>query len=98
MIEVEYGIDRVIAYPKVEIKLASIDSGRFASALPAKLDTGADRTVIPSGILDSLGLSPSHAADFEVADGGIVTLLLYLVSLSVEGLGSVEILVAASDR
>lgn len=98
MIEIDYAHSHNFPYPRVGLKISSMDTGRFVSELPAKLDTGADRTLLTQSVVDSLGLPVSGEAMFEVAGGAIATLPLYFVSLSVEGLEPVELHCAASDR
>ena len=98
MIDVAYGVAANFPYPQVVIELSSIGTGRFVSGVMAKLDTGANRTLLPRALVDSLALPQSGDAEFEVADGVIVILPLFFVRLSVEGLEPVELLVSSSER
>ena len=85
-------------FPQIELRLASTDSGRFFTGLMAKVDTGADRTVIPQSVLDSLEIAVAGAQEFEGAHGTISTLPLYYVELTIEGFPAFKEIVAASDR
>jgi hypothetical protein len=54
--------------PFVHVSLKCLETGKFIDNLPALIDIGADRTVIPGGLVDLLGLIPLE--EFRVAGLG----------------------------
>ena len=98
MTEFDYSRDSPTPFPQIVLRLAATKSGRFFAGLTAKVDTGADRTVVPQHLLDPLQLAIAGERDFEVAHGSIVTLPLFYVELTIEGLAPFKLIVAASDR
>lgn len=64
--------------------------------IDAQIDTGADRTVIPTSVAIQLGLIPGSQLQFGVV-GGIVTLPVYFVAISIPGVMDFTIDVAGDD-
>lgn len=63
--------------------------------LPARVDTAADRTVIPQPVVDDLRLEPSNELQFEGLGGHKETLSIYPVLLTISGLEPLSAEVAA---
>lgn len=68
-----------------------------APARPAKLDTGADRTIIPTGLAAALGLREVERLVFTGLSGGQVVLPVYQLRLAIRDLDPILVDVAASD-
>ncbi len=64
--------------------------------IDAQIDTGADRTVIPTSIAARLGLTPGSQLQFVVV-GGTITLPVYFVSISIPGVMDFTIDAAGDD-
>lgn len=65
--------------------------------LPAKVDSGAARTVIPATIADQLKLDVVDRLDFEGLGGQRVTLAIFRVLLTIRGCSALEVNAAASE-
>ena len=98
MIEFPYADGGRSLFPQVTVRLASPDGGLFFSGLPAKVDTGADRTVIPLHLLRQLQLAAAGERRFEGAHGTVFTLPMYFVEMAIEGLDAFKLLAAASGN
>jgi predicted aspartyl protease len=72
--------------PFALVELGSDDGSRTLSPTPARLDTGADRTVVPAGLISALALEAIAAQVCEGLGGSRVTLFLYRVQLRIVGL------------
>jgi predicted aspartyl protease len=64
---------------------------------PAQLDTGADRTIIPSSAVKNLGLVRLDRIDCAALDGRIVSLFTFLVQLAIQNQPARPVEVAASE-
>jgi hypothetical protein len=49
--------------PFIHVALKCLETGKSVDNLPALIDTGADRTVIPASLVDLLGLIPSRNSE-----------------------------------
>jgi hypothetical protein len=67
--------------PFVTVSLRCPSTGRQAEGLPAQVDTAADRTVVPDGIITTLGLVPDGRAVFQGFGGQLLELPIFLVAL-----------------
>jgi hypothetical protein len=61
-------------------------AGSISDSLPAQIDTGADRTVIPGLLVGVLGLVPLDELPFVGLGGHLVHLRTYLVEIAIRGL------------
>ncbi|HUF52147.1 MAG TPA: aspartyl protease family protein, partial [Dehalococcoidia bacterium] len=68
----------------VTIEVGSPDRSRFVE-VPANVDTGATFTVLPRSVLEDLGISRSHSAQFQLADGSPVTRDVGEVPVRIDG-------------
>jgi predicted aspartyl protease len=83
--------------PFVLVILARPDGAARTADLPARLDTGADRTVVPARLASDLGLDESERLTFAGFGGQQVELPIYEVRLTVRDLPPVDVRVAASE-
>lgn len=98
MSEFLYAAENAVPFPQVTLTISTAKSGKFFSGLTAKVDTGADRTVIPAKLLKSLGIRPFDQLLFEGADGHHFRLPIFQLQVTVEGCGPVDVEAAGSDR
>jgi predicted aspartyl protease len=83
--------------PYVLVNLANPDGSATVTDLPGRVDTGADRTVIPTAVATALALAEVDRLEFAGLGGVPVTLPVYQVSLLIRDLPAVSVEVAASD-
>jgi predicted aspartyl protease len=81
--------------PFVSIRLASLADRSEPVAVPAKIDTGADLTVIPVRLVEQLQLMPAGEIEVESYDGRRATLRAYDVNLHIDQLSLPGLLVIA---
>lgn len=62
------------------------------------LDTGADRSVIPSSLVEKFRLSPEAELEFEGADGNQFTLLVFPILIAIGPFPAEMVTAAASER
>ncbi len=92
-----YAYNRQVSPPApfVHVSLQNLSAGAISDSLPALVDTGADRTVIPGGLVDVLGLVPLDELPFVGLAGCLVRLRTYLVEMAIRGLPARRIEVVA---
>lgn len=83
--------------PFVLVNLSAPDGAASVTNLPAKIDTGADQTVIPTAIAVRLGLAEIERRRFAGLAGQVHELPVYEVQLIVRDLAPIGVKVAASD-
>jgi predicted aspartyl protease len=83
--------------PYVLVILSNPDGTARTGDLPAKVDTGADRTVIPTLLAGQLGLRELERLTFAGLAGQQIELPVYSVQLVVRDLAPIIVEVAASD-
>lgn len=81
--------------PFVHVSLRSPGAGDPVDDLPAQIDTGADRTVIPGGLVDRLGLEPLDHMEVAGLGGQTFEVAVYLVELTIRTLTSHKVVVIA---
>ncbi|MBY0456073.1 MAG: hypothetical protein K2V38_01915 [Gemmataceae bacterium] len=81
----------------VLVTVASVDGAVVVSDLPAKVDSGASQTVVPSPIVAHLGLNEVARREFEGLGGQRVILSLFRLLLTIRGCSTFEMNVAGSD-
>jgi hypothetical protein len=83
--------------PFVHVSLRRPVEGPSMDDLPAQIDTGADRTVIPGGLVARLGLVPLDELPIAGFGGQVLLVATYLVELSLRGQPSRPIEVLAHE-
>ena len=69
---------------RVTIEIGPMDQSRFEQ-IDALVDTGATYTVVPSNVLERLGITPQFRRRFRIADGRVVELDMAWAVVRVEG-------------
>lgn len=83
--------------PFVFVILSKLDGSAIAADLPARVDTGADRTIVPTQLAVQLGLDEVERLTFVSLGGQQVELAVHEVQLVVRDLDPIIVKVAASD-
>jgi hypothetical protein len=83
--------------PYTLVTAARLDGTVFAADLPAKVDSGAAQTIIPTALVERLGLKEVARHEFEGLGGVRVTLSIVRVHLTIRGCPTLEVNAAASD-
>lgn len=81
--------------PFVYVAVRTCDAGQELGDLPAQLDTGASRTVIPWRVVEHLGLVPLDQISVEGVGGHRVSMPTFLVQIQIRPLQPVTVEVAA---
>lgn len=84
--------------PFVHVALRRPDGAAEAKDLPAQLDTAADRTVIPSSLVEALSLAPMGDVLVAGFGGNITTLPTFLLTLEIRQLPALTVKVVASPH
>ena len=84
--------------PVVDVEVAHPLRTRVVIQLRGKLDTGADTTVIPSRLVQQLGLASRSSAWLRSYDGTYSRRPLYYVRLQIIGLVLFAVRCASADR
>jgi len=88
MIQYAYNSQIQPPAPFVHVSLRCAESGKEVQDLPAQLDTAADRTVVPAGVVDALALVPLDELPVGGFGGQVFLLPTFKVDLSIRGLSS----------
>jgi predicted aspartyl protease len=83
--------------PYVLVTVARPDGATSAADLPAKVDSGAARTVIPMTVVEHLKLEAVDQQKFEGLGGVQVTLSIFRLLLTIRGCTTLEVNAAGSD-
>ena len=83
--------------PYVLVSVGRPDSTAVAADVPAKVDTGADRTVIPVALAEQLKLDEVERREFEGLGGHKVTMPIVRLRLTIHGCPALEVNAAAID-
>ena len=83
--------------PYVTVTVARLDGTIVATDLPAKVDSGAAQTIIPTQIVEHLVLEAVARHNFEGLGGHQVTLSIFRLFLTIRGCPTLELNVAGSD-
>jgi hypothetical protein len=83
MIRYRYTKQLMPPAPFVYVSVGCPATGALVSDLPAQIDTGADRSVLPKQLVANLGLAEDGRAMFQGFGGEIVELPLYLLEIRV---------------
>ena len=79
--------------PFVPVRLASLADHAEPVTIQAKIDTGADLTVIPARLIEQLPLMPAGEIEVEGYDGRRATIQVYDVNLQIDQLSVTGLLV-----
>jgi len=71
--------------PFVHVSLRTPGDGPSLDNVPAQVDTAADRTVIPGGLVAQLGLVPLDELRVAGFGGQVLIVLTYLVEVTLRG-------------
>lgn len=71
--------------------------GVVGPEVSALVDSGADRTLVPETIVSLVQAPEVDRLEFEVGGGGLITLPIYRVTLTVRGFARLVVDVAVSD-
>lgn len=77
--------------PYVNLLLSAPGSTRDRLKVPAQIDTGAYKTVIPLALVEPPGLTQVRELRVEGLDGAIVLLDTFLIELTIDGLSPVTV-------
>ena len=92
----EYG-DETPPSPFLIVSIQSLETGLQIGELPGRVDTGADRTVVPKFLIDQIGCSIFDYSLFADFTGQEFELPLFRIVLTIQGLNSIGIVVASID-
>ena len=82
--------------PFVLVELGALNGSAALPPQAARVDTGADRTVVPADLIAQLGLGAIAGIVCEGLGGNQVVLLLYRIQLRILGLQPVVVEVASA--
>lgn len=82
--------------PFLFVRLQSSESGQDFGDIPAQVDTGAGRTIVPWKVVESLQLRRIDESTFEGVSGIRVQLPLFSLVIQPRHLNPMEVIVAAS--
>ena len=77
------GVNEMATF-RVTIEIGPMDQSRFEQ-IEALVDTGATYTVVPSNVLERLGITPQFRRRFRLADGRVIELDMAVVMVRLEG-------------
>jgi hypothetical protein len=83
MIRYTYNRQIVPPAPFVHVTLRCAETGKEVNAVPAQLDCGADRTVLPANFVEDLGLLPLDEIPIGGFGGHVSLMRTYRVELAV---------------
>ena len=83
--------------PYVLVTVARPDGATAAADIPAKVDTGAARTVIPTTLAERLQLDVVGRSEFEGLGGQRVELPIVRLLLTIRGCPTLDLNAASSD-
>jgi predicted aspartyl protease len=98
MIRYRYAAQLTPPAPFVKVTVRCPTTGNQAPDLPAQIDTGADRTVVPGSVVQSLGLVEDGRSVFQGFAGEEIELPIYLVEMQVHDLPPVFTRVALGEK
>lgn len=92
---IPYDASIVPPAPFVPVRLSNLAGGPEAASVPAKIDTGADVSAVPTGLVNQLGLVPAGEIQVEGYDGQISAVHVYDVVLGILDLRIIGLAVIA---
>jgi hypothetical protein len=82
--------------PFVHAAVRTLDGSRSTVELPAQIDPGADRTVLPAALVEQLQLVPNREITLRGFGGVLVSSPIFLVTIQVRGLESHDVEAASN--
>jgi hypothetical protein len=98
MIRYSYARELNPPAPFVNVTLRCPTTATRAEGLPAQVDSAADRTVLPGGVVKGLGLVEDGRASFQGFAGEVIELPVFLVEVQVHDLPPLLIRAALGER
>lgn len=83
--------------PDVLVSVGRPDGTTLLSDVPAKVDCGADRTVLPSQLAAQLNLDELEKREFEGLGGQRITMSIFHIHLTIRGCQAVDVAAAGND-
>ncbi len=83
--------------PYVLVSVARPGGPDAGIELPAKVDTGADRTVVPTSLAGQLKLDEVERREFEALGGHRVVMAIFRVMLTIRGCSPLVVNAAGND-
>jgi hypothetical protein len=85
---IRYAYNRQVEPPApfIHVSLRCVETGKFIDNLPALIDTAADRTVIPGGLVGLLALVPLDELQVAGLGGQVFSVPTYKVELAIRTL------------
>ncbi len=84
--------------PFIHVSLKCLETGKFVDNVPALIDSGADRTVIPGGLVGLLALVPLEMFDVAGLGGQVFSVPAYKVELTIRTLVPQKAVLIAHDQ
>jgi predicted aspartyl protease len=84
--------------PFLNVSIRCPDTGQRTTELPAQIDTGANRSVLPGPVVAALGLAEDGRETFIGFNSEIVALPLYLVEVLIHDLPPVQVRAVIGER
>jgi predicted aspartyl protease len=81
--------------PFASVSIRHPDGSGTVEWVPARVDSAADRTVIPVRIAEALRLESVEELEFEGIGGRVETMPIYSIRLAIRGLDPIPVSVAA---
>jgi predicted aspartyl protease len=83
--------------PYVLVSVGRPDGTTVATDVPAKVDSGADRTVVPTALIEQLKLDEVERREFEGLGGHRVSMPIVRLLVTIRGCLPVEVKAAGND-
>lgn len=84
--------------PYVMVKIGSPDGSRESAFVAAKVDSGADRTLVPVSLVENLQIQSCEVGKFAGLGGHIYEFAIYEVLLTIQGLPPIPVLAGATEH
>jgi len=98
MIRYRYATALTPPAPVVNVTVVCPASGKQLETQPAQIDTGADCSVLPSGVVTALGLVEDGRFQLQGFTGKVVELPVFLVDIHVHDLPAVTVRAVLGDQ
>jgi Retroviral aspartyl protease len=84
--------------PFIHVSLKCVETGKSVDNLPALIDTAADRTVIPGGLVDLLAMVPLEELRVAGLGGQVFSVPTYKVELTIRTMLPQKVVLIAHDE
>jgi hypothetical protein len=95
MIRYRYNTQHTPPAPFMMVTIRTDDGGQEAGEFPARVDTGADRTIVPSAVVEALEVRECRSIVVEGMGGDLHTLPTFLVQVELRRLTPLVVEVGA---